>query len=132
MTTAPVSGPTLTPAARLARILVLPVALGALAIVVTAALGHVSIGLLITVGLGLGALNGVLAERAGSRLGPDDDRSTVVGGSMRRLGIITVIALVIAFAARPNGWTVLVGLAVYQLMSLAAALGAAAKEARTG
>jgi len=111
---------------------VLPAVLGAVAIVVTAALGHVSIGLLITVGLGLGAVNGVLAERAGSKLGPDDDRSTVVGGSMRRLGLITVIALVIAFAARPNGWTVLVGLAVYQLMSLAAALGAAAKEARTG
>jgi hypothetical protein len=92
----------------------------------------VSIGLLTTVGLGLGAVNGVLAERAGSRLGPDDDRSVVVGGSMKRLGLITVIALVIAFAARPNGWTVLVGLAVYQLMSLAAALGAAAKEARTG
>jgi hypothetical protein len=126
------SGPTLTPAARLARILVLPIGLGVLAIIVTAALGRPSIGLLITVGLALGAVNGVLAERAGSRLKPGDDRSVVVGGSMKRLGIITVIALVIAFAARPNGWTVLVGLAVYQLMSLAAALGAAAKEARTG
>jgi hypothetical protein len=111
---------------------VLPAALGAVAIVLTAALGHVAIGLLITVGLALGALNGVLAERAASRLTPQDDRSVVVGGSMRRLGLVTVVALVIAFAARPNGWTVLVGLAVYQLMSLAAALGAAAKEARTG
>src|SRR4051812_30597398 len=96
------SGPTLTPAARLARILVLPTVLGAVAIVVTAALGHPLIGLLITVGLALGAVNGVLAERAGSRLGPDDDRSVVVGGSMRRLGLITVIALVIAGAPRPN------------------------------
>jgi hypothetical protein len=67
-----------------------------------------------------------------SRLSPTDDRSVVVAGSMRRLGIITVIALVIVVAARPDGWTVLVGLAVYQLISLAAALGVAKKEARTG
>jgi hypothetical protein len=112
--------------------LVLPVALGAGVIVLSALLGNVWIGVLVSVGLALGALNGVLAERALLRLKPDDDRSVVVGGSMRRLGIITVIALVIVVAARPDGWTVLVGLAVYQLLSLASALGAAAKEARTG
>jgi hypothetical protein len=126
------SGPALTPAARIGRILVLPAALGAVAILVTGLVGHVTIGLLMTVGLALGALNGVLAERAGSRLQPTDDRSVVVGGSLRRLGLITVVALGVAILARPNGWTVFVGLAVYQLMSLAAALGAAAKEARTG
>jgi hypothetical protein len=109
------SGPAVSPAARLGRLLVLPVALGVVAIVLSAALGHVLIGLLITVGLALGALNGLLAERA-----------------LSRLGIITVIALVIVVAARPDGWTVLVGLAVYQLISLAAALGVAKKEARTG
>lgn len=132
MTTAPVSGPALSPAARLGRLLVLPVTLGAAAVVLSALLGNVRIGLLITVGLALGALNGVLAERALGRLTPDDDRSVVVGGSMRRLGIITAIALVIVFAARPDGWTVLVGLAIYQIISLVAALGVAKKEARTG
>jgi hypothetical protein len=122
----------LSPAARIGRILVLPVVLGTAVVVLTAVLGHVTIGLLITVGLALGAVNGVLAERAGSRLTADDDKSTVVAGSMRRLGLITIVALAVAFLARPNGWTVLVGLAVYQLISLLAALGAAAKEARTG
>ncbi|MDT7546456.1 MAG: hypothetical protein QOE99_2566 [Actinomycetota bacterium] len=132
MTTAPMSGPALTPAARIGRILVLPVALGAAAVVISGLLGHVSIGLLIAVGLALGAVNGVLAERAGSRLTSTDDRSVVVGGSLRRLGLITIVAFAVAVLARPDGWTVLVGLAVYQLLSLAAALGAAAKEARTG
>ena len=132
MTTAPVSGPALSPVARLGRLLVLPVTLGAAAVVLSALLGNVRIGLLITIGLALGALNGVLAERALLRLKPEDDRSVVVGGSMRRLGIITVIALVIVVAARPDGWTVLVGLAVYQVISLVAALGVAKKEARTG
>lgn len=132
MTTAPMSGPVLSPAARIGRILVIPAALGAVAIVASTLLGHANIGLLITVGLALGALNGVLAERAGSRLTASDDKSTVVAGSMKRLGVITIVALAVAFLARPDGWTVLVGLAVYQLIALAAALGAAAKEARTG
>jgi hypothetical protein len=122
----------LSPAARIGRLLVLPAALGVVAVVVTALLGRPLLGLLITLGLALGAVNGVLAERAGSRLTAADDKSTVVAGSMRRLGLITIAALAIAFLARPDGWTVLVGLAVYQLISLAAALGAAAKEARTG
>jgi hypothetical protein len=118
--------------AQLGRLLVLPGSLGAAAIVLSALLGNVRIGLLITVGLALGALNGVLAERALSRLTPEDDRSVVVRGSMRRLGIVTLLALAIVFAARPDGWTVLVGLAVYQIISLLAALGVAKKEARTG
>ena len=132
MTTAPMSGPVLSPAARIGRILVLPAALGAVAIVVTTLLGRPFLGLLIMVGLALGALNGVLAERAASRLTAADDKSTVVAGSMKRLGLITIVALAVAFLTRPDGWTVLLGLAVYQLISLAAALGAAAKEARTG
>jgi hypothetical protein len=132
VTTAPMSGPVLSPAARIRRILVLPAALGAVAILASGLLGHVTLGLLITAGLALGALNGVLAERAGSRLTADDDKSTVVAGSLRRLGLITIVALALAVLARPDGWTVLVGLAVYQLIALAAALGAAAKEARTG
>ena len=55
MTTAPMSGPVLSPAARIRRILVLPAALGAVAIVVTALLDRPVLGLLITVGLALGA-----------------------------------------------------------------------------
>lgn len=132
MTTAPMSGPALSAGARLARTLVLPAVLGAAAVVVAALAGHVLVGVLITVGLALGAVNGVLAERAAMRLAPTDDKSVIIGGSMRRLGLITVLALIIVVLARPLGWTVLIGLAVYQLLTLAAALGVAAKEARTG
>ena len=133
MTTAPVSGPVLTTGpGRLARTLVLPAVLGGAAILVTALIGHPLIGVFLTLGLVLGAVNGVLQERAAARLGPTDDRSTIIGGSMRRLGLITVVALAIAIVARPLGWICFIGLAVYQLLTLAAALGAAAKEARTG
>jgi hypothetical protein len=106
--------------------------LGGAAILVSALVGHVLIGVFLTVGLALGAVNGLLQERAAARLQPGDDRSVIIGGSMRRLGLITIVALAVAVLARPIGWVTFIGLAVYQLLTLAAALGAAAKEARTG
>jgi hypothetical protein len=128
-----VSGPALTSGpGRLARTLLLPIALGGAAVVICALVGHPLVGVMLTIGLALGAVNGLLQERAAARLKPTDDRSTIIGGSMRRLGLITVVALAIAVLARPLGWIVFIGLAVYQLLTLAAALGAAAKEARTG
>jgi hypothetical protein len=127
------SGPVLSSGpGRLVRTLVLPVALGGLAVIVLALVGHALIGVFLTLGLALGAVNGLLQERAAARLKPTDDRSAIIGGSMRRLGLITVVALAIAVVARPLGWITFIGLAVYQLLTLAAALGAAAKEARTG
>jgi hypothetical protein len=127
------SGPALTTGpGRLARTLLLPAVLGGAAIVIAALVGHALVGVFLTLGLALGAVNGVLQERAAARLSPTDDRSTIIGGSMRRLGLITIIALAIAVVARPLGWISFIGLAVYQLLTLAAALGAAAKEARTG
>ena len=133
MTTAPMSGPVLSSGpGRLARTLVLPAALGGLAILVLALVGHALVGVFLTLGLALGAVNGLLQERAAARLQPTDDRSVIIGGSMRRLGLITIVALAIAIVARPLGWITFIGLAVYQLLTLAAALGAAAKEARTG
>ncbi len=49
---------------------------------------------------------------------------------MRRLGIVTVVALAVAFLTQPYGVAVLGGLAFYQLLTLATALGQAAREAR--
>jgi hypothetical protein len=127
------SGPVLSSGpGRLARTLLLPIVLGGAALVVAALVGHALVGVFLTLGLALGAVNGLLQERAAARLQPTDDRSVIIGGSMRRLGLITVVALAIAVLARPLGWITFIGLAVYQLLTLAAALGAAAKEARTG
>jgi hypothetical protein len=127
------SGPALTSGpGRLARTLLLPAVLGGAAIIIAALVGHALVGVFLTIGLALGAVNGVLQERAAARLSPTDDRSAIIGGSMRRLGLITIIALAIAVVARPLGWISFIGLAIYQLLTLAAALGVAAKEARTG
>ncbi len=147
MSSAPAPPPvTLRSRLRLLRSLVLPAACGALAIVIAAIAQHVLIGVFIAVGLALGTLNGLLAERAAARLvsaggpagGPPGGpaggptKGMVIGGSMRRLGAITLLALLIAVVARPDGWTVLLGLAFYQLLSVVATLGVAAREARQG
>ena len=119
---------------RVLRALALPAGVALLALLVGAAVGHVSVGLFVALGVALGAVNGLLMESATARMDPDNapERSDIVKGSLGRLGLISVIALAIAFFAKPNGWLVLLGLAGYQLLSLAARLGAAAKEARLG
>ena len=135
MVTAPTAGPapTRTPG-RVLRALALPAGIALLALLVGAAVGHVSIGLFIALGVALGAVNGLLMESATARMDPHNApaRSDIVKGSLGRLGLISVVALAIAFFAQPNGWLVLLGLAGYQLLSLAARLGNAAKEARLG
>lgn len=131
MVTAQVPGPSL-PRGHVLRTMAMPAALAAVGLVITAAVGHVLIGVFIAIGLGLGLSNGLLAELAIAKIRPEANptKGMIVGGSMRRLGLITIIALGIAFLARPYGWTVLIGLAAYQIMFLSAALSIAAKEAR--
>lgn len=116
------------------RVLVLPAACAGAALLIAAFVGHVQIGLLLAAGVALGAANGLLMESATARMNPNAPpaRAAIVKASLGRLGLITVVALAIAFFVQPHGWLVLLGLAGYQLLSLAAALAAAAKEARLG
>jgi hypothetical protein len=132
--TASTSGPVTTGPGHLLRVFVVPVACAAVALLVSGFFGHLQIGLLLAGGVALGVINGLLMEQATARLTPDaaPTRKVIVKSSLGRLGLITVIALAIAFFARPDGWLLLLGLACYQLLSLAAALGAAAREARLG
>ena len=116
------------------RVLALPAGVALLAVLVSGSLGHVAIGLLLGGGVALGALNGLLLEHAMARLTPDAsvDRKDIAKSSLGRLGLVSVVALVLAFFFRPDGWLLLLGLACYQLLTLAASLGAAAREARLG
>lgn len=135
MATASTSGPALTRnPGRVLRALALPVGCALLAVLVSLFVGHVQIGLLLAAGVALGVANGLLMESATAKMtaGAAPTRDAIVKGSLGRLGIITVVALAIAFLARPHGWLVLLGLAAYQLLSLAAVLGAAVKQARLG
>ena len=116
------------------RVLVLPAAVAVVAVAIGASVGHVEIGLLLDVGGGRGGANGLRVAQATAKMTPTDDpdRKAVVKSSLGRLGLISAIALVIAFLARPNGWVLLLGLAGYQILALLSQLGAAMKEARLG
>jgi hypothetical protein len=122
------------PVAERARLFILPLALGAVALLVGGLLGHVWAGLLFAAGLCLGAVNGLSAQIAAARMASDAavDRAAIVRSSLRRLGAVTLVALAIAFLARPTGWVLLLGLAGYQLLSTAVTAGATMRELRRG
>lgn len=135
MATASTQGPVIASGpGHVLRVLALPVGCAAAALLVAGFFGHLQIGLLLAAGVALGAINGLLMESATARLTPEaaPTRKVIVKSSLGRLGLISVIALTIAFFARPDGWLLLLGLACYQLLSLAATLSVAAKEARLG
>jgi len=134
MASPPVAGPLAHYWSRGVRLAVLPLCLGVVAIIVSAALGHVWAGVLFAGGLALGAANGMAAQVATVWLATADgaDRGTVVRSSLRRLAIVTIVAIGIAFLARPIGWVLLLGLAVYQLLGTAATAGATMRELRRG
>src|SRR4051794_36830786 len=115
-----------------ARLAVLPLCVGVMAIIVAGLLGHVWAGVLFAGGLLLGAANGMGAQVATVWMASADDidRAGIVRSSLRRLAIVTFVALAIAFLARPTGWVLLLGLAAYQLLGTAATAGATMRELR--
>ena len=135
MATASMSGPVGKRGAKgVWRVLVLPASVIAVALAIGASVGHLQIAALLGVGVVLGTANGLLVEQATAKMKPSDDpdRKAIVKSSLGRLGLVTGVALLIAFLARPDGWVLLLGLAGYQMLALLSQLGAAMKEARVG
>lgn len=117
---------------RLAPVLLPAVGVSLVAIAITAALGHVLVGVLIAGGVGLGVVNGLLMERATAKITPhsEHEKKDVVKSSLGRLALVTSVALVIAVLTRPEGLALLVALAIYQMLMTLSQLGAAARAAR--
>jgi hypothetical protein len=105
--------------------LIAAAALGGLSLLVSAVLGHVVVGLLVCVGLGLGVYNSEMLQRSAIGLIADGviNKAAMAKSVLRRLAIVTAIALAIAFLYRPEGLAVLLGLAVYQLLSVGSVFG---------
>jgi hypothetical protein len=105
--------------------LIAAAALGGLSLLVSAVLGHVVVGLLVCVGLGLGVYNSEMLQRSALNLVASGtlDKGAMARSVLRRLAIVTAIALGIAFLYRPEGLAVLLGLAVYQLLSVGSVFG---------
>jgi hypothetical protein len=105
--------------------LILAGAVGIAAVVVSTVAGHWVAGIFICVGLGLGGWNSrrlwtdTQKLTDGTAEAGEKWRGPAVGASARRLGLITVMAFLIALAYRPLGWTVFLGLLVFQIVMIA-------------
>lgn len=118
--TLPVPAVPVHAAANHRRSIVLALPFAVLALVVLALVGHPIAGIFVVVGLALGAVNSRLvqlsvlhyAEQGSAR------KQRFVGGVLFRLGVITLIALIIVLLDRPDGLGVLGGLAVFQLLMI--------------
>jgi hypothetical protein len=110
--------------ANLRRSVLVSIPLGAVAIALLALVGHPLAGVLVCVGLALGALNGRLVQRSVVRYAASetgDRKRRFIAGVFGRLTTITVVALVLCLLALPDGLGVLAGLAVFQILLLASA-----------
>lgn len=89
-------------------------------------------GILFCVGLGLGVLNSQMVQRSLVRAVTDgrSDRKTISFGVLRRLSLITLLAVGIAVLYRPEGLLVFIGLMIFQMISLATVLGGLARQVR--
>ena len=89
-------------------------------------------GILFCVGLGLGVLNSQLVQRSLVRAVTDgrSDHKTISFGVLRRLSLITLLAVGIAVLYRPEGLLVFIGLMIFQMISLATVLGGLARQVR--
>jgi membrane protein YqaA with SNARE-associated domain len=97
---------------------------GVVAVLVTGLLGHVLMGLFACVGLGLGALNSFMVQRAVVNFASSEapnKKARFTRSVLARLGLITVIAVGVALLIRPDGLGVFAGLAFFQLLMVGGA-----------
>jgi hypothetical protein len=102
--------------------LVLAGLVGVAALTVCALTGYPLAGFFITIGLGLGSWNSrrlwTDTEKLvdGTQKAGEKWRGPAVAASAKRLGLITIFAFLVALAYRPLGWTVFLGLLVFQVL----------------
>jgi hypothetical protein len=112
--------------------LLLSAVIGVVGLVVLAITVSIDAGILFCVGLGLGVLNSQLVQRSLVRAVTEGraDRKAISFGVLRRLSLITALAVGIALLYRPDGLLVFVGLMIFQMLSLATVLGGLARQVR--
>lgn len=136
MTTPAQDAPLVFPSVAFRPVLLLIISGGVTAVVLlaTGLNGHVGIGAFFGLGMLLGLLNALLVRRSVTSITAKDHplKSTMALNSASRLAIITVVALVIAYIFRPSGLGVMFGLALFQVLLVAATALPVWKKLRTG
>lgn len=102
------------------RVLIVTAALGLVGLIVAVLMGHYLAGVTLCVGLGLGFINTRFTIAAAAKFSGTEDRRKrpIIFASLQRLGLITAVALLVAYAFRPDGIAALVGLALYHIVLL--------------
>ena len=126
------ASPLMVPVGTPRRVFVIALVLGGVGLAIGSLLGHALVGGLFLVGLVLGVLNNIMTVRSilkHTEAG-DPDRKKFALASLRRLGYISLFALVFLLAFRPEGVAVLAGLAVFHLLAALASSVPVLKEFR--
>jgi hypothetical protein len=112
--------------------LILSAVIGVVGLVVLSLTVGLDAGILFCAGLGLGVLNSQMVQRSLVRAVTEgkSDRKAISFGVLRRLSLITLIAVGIAVLYRPEGLLVFIGLMIFQMLSLATVLGGLWRQVR--
>jgi hypothetical protein len=102
------------------RVLIVAAVLGLVGVIVSALMGHYLAGLTLCVGIALGFINTRFTISAAARFSGAKDRSKrpIIFAALQRLGLVTAVALLVAYAFRPDGIATLAGLAIYHILLL--------------
>ena len=105
---------------------------GIAGLIALSVLGYPVAGAALCAGLFMGFVNSrmVIAQAAKFTQLENPDKRALAFGVLQRLGALTAVALLIAFAFRPQGFAVLIGLAAFQLLMLGAATGTMVRQLR--
>ena len=106
----------------------------AAAIIGLSVAGHWQAGVFVALGLAAGAWNASKVTQSAPKVldGGALNKRSMSGSSMARLGYLTVLAAVCALAFKPYGWTIVLGLAAFQLLLIVNTVGSLLREVRRG
>jgi hypothetical protein len=115
------------------RLFVISVGVTAVAMLVAGLFGHLMVGVFFGIGLLLGLLNALLVRRSVEAITARDHplKRSMALNSASRLAIITIVGLIIAYVFRPAGLGVVFGLALFQVLLVAATALPVWKKLRT-
>ena len=103
------------------RTALMAAALGVLGFVVSSVVGYALFGVGACLGLGIALVNFRLIVRSTAKVAASGDAHTrrpLVTSTLGRLGVISVVSLVLAWFVRPLGLGTIVGLALFQFVLL--------------
>ena len=114
----------------LRRPLIVAVLVGAAGLLVCGLFGHIVMGILIIVGLGLGVLNTRMLQRSVVKVISSENPSKMAIGrsSAPRLLFIAGLAIALGIFLKPDGFGVFFGLAAFQVIILATTVTPVMKE----